>query len=415
MSSACRGALQYRTDLGTIPDPKQIISYEAWSWPPVCFWLLESTTHRLVVTEQTCAMPLRWQHAADKAIIATSRANLRQRHEAPLVVDRKPQRVKDGSAYEAPTLRDAGHFSRMQSPTVQSEGPRSRKRLQVPFCASAAPQPVSVLSLGAGGCQLWIAYAEPFRTWRSTETKRCLAKGDFRTCSILLRATRRRGPGSSGPDLCVYISVYIYIYIYIYVCIYTFHSSIYLQHVCTYIYIYIYMYIYIYIYIHIHTYRPSFRNACALSALIAARPNSNNCSSNNNNNKKKKKKNNNANDNNNNSNNNKTWRWPRRSARRIIGAATGRRRETSSRGARPCLKAPPQGSSPSSLELLLLLLLLVTIIITTIIVTTITAGALESRGGGWLWGEGSGDWRAQGGTRPRGDVGLPVDYGQSVY
>ena len=33
------------------------------------------------------------------------------------------------------------------------------------ICISATPQPVSVPLLGAGGCQLRVAYAKPFQTW----------------------------------------------------------------------------------------------------------------------------------------------------------------------------------------------------------------------------------------------------------
>ena len=42
---------------------------------------------------------------------------------------------------------------------------------------SAAPKPVSVLSLGAGGCQLWVAYESPSKRRKRTETNRSGKRG----------------------------------------------------------------------------------------------------------------------------------------------------------------------------------------------------------------------------------------------
>ena len=107
------------------------------------------------------------------------------------------------------------------------------------ICICAAPQPVTVLLFGAGGCQLWVAYAKPkHRT--STATNRYLAQGDFGTCSVLsdqscrsrsFPTARRKeflGPNiltsqawqrallhAFAPAVCQHY-IYIYIYIYIY-------------------------------------------------------------------------------------------------------------------------------------------------------------------------------------------------------
>ena len=53
-------------------------------------------------------------------------------------------------------------------------------------CVSAAPQPVSVLfSRGWGAANSGVPMQSPSERGASTETNRCLAKGEFGTCSVL--------------------------------------------------------------------------------------------------------------------------------------------------------------------------------------------------------------------------------------
>ena len=66
---------------------------------------------------------------------------------------------------------------------------------QVSFGISAAPQPVSVLSLGAGGLPTLgrLCKALPFRHRTSTETNRCLAKGILELIAFS-DGSEKRGP-----------------------------------------------------------------------------------------------------------------------------------------------------------------------------------------------------------------------------